>query len=306
MAAEDISEKTSIVTGETFSGRMRAADEAPPALVVLVGPQGYVGKQFPLTNSEYILGRTIECSIYLDDRSVSRTHARLMIVGQEVTICDLGSANKTVVNGQVLSPMAPFRMKNNDQVKIGNVILKFLEKGNIEALANKELNDKATKDALTGANSKGALLERGPELMKRAETLGENLSIIVLDIDFFKKINDSKGHPAGDLVLKELSQIISTKVVRAHDFFARYGGEEFVIMLVSAPIKAASEVAERIRATIEQHHFESDGQKIPVTISCGVAARKPEELNWEDLFKRADQALYQSKQNGRNKVTVAP
>lgn len=285
---------------------MRAADEAPPALVVLVGPQGYVGKQFPLTNSEYILGRTIECSIYLDDRSVSRTHARLMIVGQEVTICDLGSANKTVVNGQVLSPMAPFRMKNNDQVKIGNVILKFLEKGNIEALANKELNDKATKDALTGANSKGALLERGPELMKRAETLGENLSIIVLDIDFFKKINDKMGHPAGDLVLKELSQIISTKVVRAHDFFARYGGEEFVIMLVSAPIKAASEVAERIRATIEQHHFESDGQKIPVTISCGVAGRKPEELNWEDLFKRADQALYQSKQNGRNKVTVAP
>lgn len=306
MAAEDISEKTSIVTGETFSGRMRAADEAPPALVVLVGPQGYVGKQFPLTSSEHILGRTVECSIYLDDRSVSRTHARLMIVGQEVTICDLGSANKTVVNGQILSPMAPFRMKNNDQVKIGNVILKFLEKGNIEALANKELNDKATKDALTGANSKGALLERGPELMKRAETLGENLSIIVLDIDFFKKINDKLGHPAGDLVLKELSQIISTKVVRAHDFFARYGGEEFVIMLVSAPIKAASEVAERIRATIEQHHFESDGQKIPVTISCGVAARKPEELNWEDLFKRADQALYHSKQNGRNKVTVAP
>jgi len=305
MAAEDISEKTSIVTGETFSGRMRAADEAPPAIVVLIGPTGYVGKQFPLISSEYIMGRSVECAIHLDDRSVSRSHARLMVVGQEVTICDLGSANKTVVNGQILNPMAPFRLNNNDQIKVGNIIFKYLEKGNIEALANKELNEKATKDALTGAHSKGALLERGPELMKRAETLNENLAVIVVDLDFFKKINDNMGHSAGDFVLKEMARIVSTKVVRSHDFFARYGGEEFVIILVSTPPKAAAEVAERIRLTIENHDFTFDGKRIHVTISCGVASRKQEELTWEDFFKRADEALYASKQAGRNKVTIA-
>ena len=305
MGAEDISEKTSIVTGDTFSGRMRAADEAPPALVVLIGPQGYVGKQFPLTNNEYILGRSVECSIHLDDKSVSRSHARLMVVGQEVTICDLGSANKTVVNGQMLNPMAPYRLKNNDQVKTGNVIIKFLEKGNIEALANKELNEKATKDALTGAHSKGALLERGPELMKRAEMLGEELSVIVLDLDYFKKINDRFGHAAGDYVLKEMARIISTKMVRSHDFFARYGGEEFVILLSGTPLRAASEVAERVRSTVENNAFEFEGKKVPVTVSFGVAGRRSAEQLWDEVFKRADEALYHSKQNGRNRVTVA-
>lgn len=305
MGAEDISEKTSIVTGETFSGRMKAADEAPPALMILVGPQGYVGKQFPLTNSEYIVGRATECTIHLDDRSVSRNHARLMIVGPDVTISDLGSANKTKVNDTVLVPMVPCRLNNNDRIQVGNVIFKYLEKGSLETVANKELNEKADKDALTGANSRRALEERGPELMRRAETLNENLSVIVFDIDFFKKINDKYGHAAGDYVLRELGQVVATRVTRSQDFFARFGGEEFVIILVGAPVKPASEVAERIRIAIEAHNFVFEGAKIPVTISCGVAARMGDENVWESLFKRADDALYQSKQNGRNRVTVA-
>lgn len=303
--SDEMTEKTSIVTGETFSGRMRAADEAPPALVVLMGPQGYVGKQYMLTQSEYVLGRSVDCGIHLDDKSVSRNHARLVVVGNDVTVCDLGSANKTVVNGNILNPMSPMRLKNNDQLKIGNLILKFLEKGNIEALTNRELNEKAVKDGLTGAYTKGALLERGPELIKRSETLSEELSLIVLDIDFFKKINDQYGHAAGDYVLKEMSNVISTKVVRSQDFFARYGGEEFVILLAHTPLRAAAEVAERIRANIESMQFNFDGKRIPVTVSLGVATRKPQEDSWEPFFKRGDTALYQSKQNGRNRVTIS-
>lgn len=303
---EEMTEKTSIVTGETFSGRMRQADEAPPALVVLLGPQGYVGKQFPLTQTEYVVGRSIDCSIQLDDKSVSRNHARLIVMGSEVTIIDLGSANKTVVNGNVLQSMNPFRLKNNDQIKAGNVILKFLEKGNIEAFTNRELNEKAAKDALTGAHTKGALLDRAPELIKRSDVLTEELSLIVLDIDHFKKINDQYGHPAGDFVLRTLSDVIMNKMVRAHDFFARYGGEEFVILLSGTSLKAASEVAERIRATIEGTEFLFENRLIPVTVSLGVAVRQSEENEWEDFFKRGDMALYRSKQNGRNQVTLAP
>lgn len=302
---EESTENTIIVTGETFSGKMRAADEAPPALVVLLGPPGYMGKQYPLVQSEYVLGRSVDCGIHLDDKSVSRNHARLVVVGTEVTVVDLGSANKTVVNSAILNPMTPYKLKNNDQVKVGNLILKFLEKGNIEAVANRELNDKAEKDGLTGAYSKGALLERGPELIKRSETLNEELSLIVLDLDFFRNINNNFGHAAGDYVLKELSNIVSNKVVRSQDFFARYGGEEFVILLAHTPLRAAAEVSERIRATVEGTSFVHDGRKIPVTVSVGVATRRPDEAIWDTFFKRADTALYQSKQNGRNRVTIS-
>lgn len=305
MSNEDVSEKTSIVTGDTFNGRMRQADEAPPALVILMGPSAYVGKQFPLDKNDYILGRAHDCSIPIDDKSVSRNHARVQVAGSDVTISDMGSANKTVVNGAVLQPGVPFKLHNNDQIKTGNVIMKFLEKGNIEALTNRELHEKATRDALTGAYTKGSLLERGPEVIKRAETLNEELSVIVLDIDFFKKINDQFGHAAGDYVLKEMGRLVGTKLTRSEDFFARYGGEEFVIILIGTPLKAAVEVSERIRTMIQGTEFHYEGRVIPVTISMGVSNRLPNESSWEVLFKRADDALYQSKQGGRNRVTVS-
>lgn len=304
MGQEDVSEKTSIVTGDTFSGRMRQADEAPPALVVLMGPSAYVGKQFPLNQNDYILGRSHECSIQVDDKSVSRNHARIQVVGSEVLISDMGSANKTLVNGTTLQAGVPFKLRNNDQIKTGNVILKFLERGNIEAFTNRELNEKATRDALTGAHTKGSLLERGPEVIKRADTLGEELSLIVFDIDFFKKINDQMGHPAGDHVLRELGRIVGTKLTRSEDFFARYGGEEFVIILINTPLRSAMEVAERIRLTVQSTHFQWEGKVLPVTVSVGVSVRLPQE-GWESLFKRADDALYQSKQGGRNRVTIS-
>jgi diguanylate cyclase (GGDEF)-like protein len=298
-------EKTSVVSSETFQGRMKAIGDEPPALVVLLGPTGYVGKQFPLIEREMIVGRTVESQIFIDDKSVSRCHARVKVRGTECSIMDMGSSNKTLINGSTLEPMSPHPLKNNDQIKTGNVIFKFLEKGNLEALANKELNEKAEKDALTGAYSKGALLEKGPEAMKRAEVLGEELSILVFDIDFFKKINDGHGHAAGDYVLQTLSSIVSSKVVRSGDYFARYGGEEFVILLHNSTAKASLEVAERIRATIQAFKFSYEDREIPVTVSLGVACRQAGESDWSHLFKRADEALYKSKQTGRNRVTLA-
>lgn len=303
--SDDEIEKTSIVSSDTFRGRMKAADDAPPALVVLMGPTGYVGKQFALTLPEVIIGRSVESQIFIDDKSVSRSHLRINVVGTDVVICDLGSSNHTVVNGETLNPMTPMKVKNNDQIKTGNVIFKFLERGNIEAIANKELNEKAEKDVLTGAYSKGALLEKGPEAIKRSEFLNEDLSIIVFDIDFFKKINDGYGHAGGDMVLKNLGQIVGSKMVRANDYFARYGGEEFVILLQGTPLKIALEVAERIRTTIESSQFVWEGKNIPVTISLGVASRAATETEWSVMFERADEALYKSKQTGRNKVTAA-
>lgn len=297
-------EKTSVIQSDTFKGRLKAADEAPPTVVVLVGPPGFVGKQFPINKTDIVLGRSVEIEIYIDDKSLSRSHAKFVLTGNEIAILDLGSTNKTVVNGTPLAPLAPRVLKNNDQIKCGNVICKFLEQGNLEVITNQQIFEKSNKDALTGAYSKGALLEKGPESIKRSDVLNEALSVVTFDIDHFKKVNDGYGHPGGDYVLKELSNIVMTRLVRANDYFARFGGEEFVIILAGTQEKTALEVAERIRQTIQSSRFEFEGRVIPVTISIGVSVRHDGE-DWESLYDRADKALYASKQGGRNRVSLA-
>lgn len=300
----DSLEKTSIVSSDTFKGRLKEADEVPPAIVVLIGPPGYVGKQYPITANDIVIGRSVESQVYIDDKSLSRSHAKFAVNGGDVSVIDLGSTNKTIVNGQAIPPLASCLLKNNDQIKTGNVIFKFLEKGSIEAMTNATMYERAQKDALTGAHSKGALIEKGPEAVKRAEVLNEPLSVVTFDIDHFKKINDTYGHPGGDYVLKELCRIVITKLIRSNDFFARYGGEEFVLILSGSPSKVAGEVGERIRQTIEAHEFSFEGKKIPVTISVGVATKLPAETEWTQTYDRADKALYQSKQGGRNRTTL--
>ena len=297
-------EKTSIVASDTFKGRLREADEVPPAILVLIGPPGYVGKQYPITANDIVIGRSVESQVYIDDKSLSRSHAKFAVNGAEVSIIDLGSTNKTIINGEALPPLASCQLKNNDQIKTGNVIFKFLEKGSLEAITNQTIYEKSQKDALTGAHSKGALIEKGPEAMKRSEVLNEPLSVVTFDIDHFKKVNDTFGHPGGDYVLKELCRLVISKLIRVNDFFARYGGEEFVLILSGSNEKVASEIGERIRQTIESADFVFEGKKIPVTISVGVAT-KTTETEWSQLYDRADKALYQSKQNGRNRMTIA-
>jgi two-component system, cell cycle response regulator len=305
MAEErDDNEKTSVVGQDTFKYRLKGMDEAPPAIIMMIGPASLMGKQWLLVDGEMVIGRSSDCGVSVDDRSLSRQHARVAIVGNDVSIMDMGSTNKTVVNGQTMPPMVPHRLKNNDQIKTGNVVFKFLEKGNIEAATMQAMHDRMSKDRLTGAFSRASLQDKAPEAIKRADTLSEDLSIVVFDIDFFKKINDNHGHPGGDYVLTELSKVIMQKVARSNDYFARYGGEEFVVILSGSNNKQALEVGERLRQTVESHRFFYENKQIPVTVSAGVATWEPGEA-WEDLFKRADTALYFSKNNGRNRVTSA-
>lgn len=300
----DSADKTSVISTETFKGKLKAADEAPPAIVVLVGPQGYVGKQWLLTRTDMTIGRSVETEVYVSDASLSRSHARFEVANNDIFIIDLGSTNKTVVNGAVLPPMTKRKLFNNDQIKTGNIIFKFLEKGNLESISNQQVFEKAQKDALTGAYSKGALLEKGPEAVTRSQVLNEPLSVITFDLDHFKNINDTYGHPGGDYVLKEIGHLMQAKLVRSNDYFARYGGEEFVIILQATTLKTAQEVAERIRQTVETHLFVFENKKVKVTISIGVSSIVQNDT-WDKMYNRADQALYRSKQSGRNRVTVA-
>lgn len=299
------SDKTNIIPSETFKGRMQQAEKSPACLVCLVGPAGYVGRQWELKDSEIIIGRSVKSNVFINDKSVSRSHVRISINNFEVFICDLDSSNKTVVNETTLVPLKSYQLKQNDQIRTGNVVFKFLEPGSLESITTKETFDRSQIDALTEVFNKGALLLSGPELYKRSEMLSIPFSLVLFDIDYFKKINDTYGHAAGDYILKELATTIKDRLVRTNDFFARYGGEEFVLVLSGSPLKDALDVAERIRTTIEAHDFVFKGTKISVTISAGVYSKQKEILSWDQIFEKADQALYMSKNSGRNRVSTS-
>jgi diguanylate cyclase (GGDEF)-like protein len=300
----DISDKTSILPSDTFKLRLAEAGQAPPSLVMLVGPANSVGRQWPIQDTDLILGRAPSSYICVDDRSMSKSHAKLVVAGGDVSIIDLESTNKTIVSGRAIKPLTPIRLKNNDQVKCGNVIFKFLERGNIETVSTAQAFDRALTDALTGIANRGALNAKGPESFNRSSLLGLPLSFIIFDIDHFKKVNDNFGHPAGDFILREITSVIRARLIRENDFFARAGGEEFCLLLMGNPLPTTIEVAERVRQTIEDHHFIFEGRRIPITISCGVATRTDGDVGWETIYKRADDALYDSKRGGRNRVTV--
>lgn len=301
---EDSLEKTSVVQSDTFKVRIAQAEEAPPCLVLLVGPANQVGRQWPIDKSDYILGRAVGCNVQIEDKSMSKSHAKLVLNSGEVSIIDLESTNRTVVNAKVLTPLQPHRLENNDQIKTGNIIFKFLEKGNIETVSVAQTFGRGQIDALTGINNRGALNAQAVELFNKSRLLGAPLSIMVLDIDFFKKINDSYGHPGGDFILKELTRVIRDTLIRGNDFFARYGGEEFCILFLGSPFKTVQEIAERIRKTISEHKFEYNGLVVPTTISVGLSTIHAQDTSWNQIFERADKALYESKNNGRNRVST--
>lgn len=297
-------DKTSVIQSDTFKLRLAQAGQAPPSVLLLVGPANSVGRQWPIEDTDRIIGRAPSCHIYVDERSMSKSHAKLVLAGGDVSVVDLESTNKTLVNGRMIEPLKPVKLKNNDQIKMGNVILKFLERGSIETVASAQTYDRSQTDGLTGIANRGALNARAVELFKRANLLGIPFTLLLFDIDKFKSINDTYGHPTGDHVIKEIAMVVRDKLIRENDFFARAGGEEFVLVLLGSPINRAQEVAERVRTTIQTHVFEFEGKKIPVTVSSGLAANKASDTGWESVYDRADKAMYQSKNNGRNQVTV--
>lgn len=297
-------DKTSVLTSETLKVHLDNADKTPPTLVLLVGPASSIGKQWSLEGDDIVIGRSPTSTVYVDDRSISKSHAKFILQGNETYIMDLDSTNKTVINSKPVAPLTTAVLKNNDQIKTGNVIFKFLERGNIEAVSNKKTFDRTQIDSMTGAYNKGALLAYAPEAIKRSDLLGIPISVIVFDIDHFKKVNDTYGHAAGDFVIMEIAKLVKDKLTRSEDFFARFGGEEFVLVLSGTPRHTAADIAERIRASVEGFKFEYENVKLPITISLGVATRDAGGDTWDMLFEKADQALYKSKKRGRNQVSI--
>jgi diguanylate cyclase (GGDEF)-like protein len=172
--------------------------------------------------------------------------------------------------------------------------------------ANSQLKELVTRDGLTGLYNHLHFQETLEHEVERASRYGAPLSLIMLDIDFFKKINDTYGHPSGDLVLKNIGKVIS-QAVRSSDLVARYGGEEFAVILPETGLSGLKVFAERLRRSIEKATIQIGEKQLRVTVSAGGASYEPggADMGKQMLIDAADKALYCSKHNGRNRVTVS-
>lgn len=289
---------------ETINRELQKAKEQPACLILIRGtPQGH---RFFITADEMIIGRDPSADISIPDNSISRKHAKVIREGNVVKIEDLGSSNGTAINGKKLESGNVAKLAKEDLIKLGNSIVKYLPAGEIEIIFYGNLNQAANTDQMTKCFNKGYFLEAIEAEVKRAKALSTQLALIFFDLDHFKKVNDTYGHEGGDFVLKEFTNLVRTMgVLRQKDIFARYGGEEFCLMMPGTSIQDAAQMAETIRGKIHAHEFVYEGKRIPVTTSLGVSEIKADMEVAADLIKSADKALYESKQGGRNRVTVS-
>ncbi|RKH43055.1 GGDEF domain-containing protein [Corallococcus llansteffanensis] len=267
------------------------------ALVVIYGLD--LGRKFDLKREETLIGRSSKADIQIDQEAVSRNHARITNTTKGVRIEDLGSTNGTFVNDDVA--VGGRSLQNGDLVKIGRTIFKFIAGGNIEAAYHDEIYRLTTMDGLTQIYNRRYFDEQLDREVSRSRRYERTLSLVMLDLDHFKEVNDTFGHLAGDSVLKQLASTVRTRI-RREDVFARYGGEEFAMLLPEISLGGARQLAEKVRKLVERQRFEFDKQVIPVTLSVGVATLEPQHREATELVRAADERLYEAKTQGRNRV----
>lgn len=273
--------------------------------LVLIHPPGMeIGARFELEEDYYLVGRESDAGIRLQRESVSRRHAELKRsrTGQW-TVRDLGSTNGTYINEEEITELT---IKNGDQVCFGDIVFKFLSSDNVESMYHAEVYQLSVLDGLTGVHNKRYFDDFLERELASAQRHQNPLTLVLIDIDHFKSVNDERGHLCGDAVLKQLADRIKPRI-RREDLFARYGGEEFAFILTITPLEGGLRFAETIRDMVERQPFIFEGDRVAVTISLGVATTLNEtKVDPDDLIARADQALYAAKNSGRNRVCAAP
>ncbi|HET6150916.1 MAG TPA: GGDEF domain-containing protein [Polyangia bacterium] len=291
--SDHVRAKTVVTSISRISDRPTAKEAC---LVVIYGSE--LGKKYNLNSSSLVIGRSSKCDIQIDQESISRNHSKIVNTGKSILVRDLGSTNGTYVNDE---PIDEYVLRDGDLIKIGRTIFKFLTGGNIENAYHEEIYRLTTIDGLTQIYNKRYFLETLEREIARSQRYRRSLSLVMFDIDHFKKINDSYGHLAGDYVLKHLASTVKTKI-RREDLFARYGGEEFAIVLPEIDGGNSKAFAEKIRQLVEKQDFRFENTRIQVTISMGVGAIDDEHNDAATLIKQADDFLYVAKSAGRNRV----
>jgi len=279
----------------------------PCEWVLVIYSGGNLGRMFPLLPGNNVIGRAPTVEITLLDEEISRAHAciRLDLVDgmtPRLLLEDLGSTNGTFLNGTFLE--GPRVLVPGDRLAMGDHVLKLVAMDPLERQFHATLLDQSTRDPLTGLANRGSTLADLQARFELSHRHNRPMSIIMVDLDFFKKINDSFGHRAGDRVLKAFGERVLQKL-RGTDIAGRIGGEEFLIILPETELEGALQLGERLRAAIADPPMEWEGRALTVTCSLGVAERSPEDRDGGALLGRADAALYGAKHHGRNRVVSA-
>jgi len=257
--------------------------------------------------------------IYVNDATLENTHfTREELIGQTNRIFKSGKHTDdfykklwtTILNKKIYRDVMINKRKDGTFYYDEKVITPLLsDDGEIEyfistsrdvtdrVVMEEELKLLATKDALTSIYNRYRITQKIEESIHRANRYKENFSLVMIDIDHFKEVNDTYGHDIGDIVLKEMSKIVLNSV-RSTDSFGRWGGEEFMLLCTNINKEATIRLAEKIRTIVEDYNFEKVGR---ITISLGASNYKENETK-EELLKRVDTALYEAKASGRNRV----
>lgn len=272
----------------------RPPSAGPPCLVIISGDD--IGRRFELGTQEVSIGRADTCTICVNTDQVSRKHATVQSILGKYYLVDMRSTNGTFVNEQKVERA---KLLDGDQIRVGKTVLKYTE-SHVEQRYFEHAFNLASMDSLTGAFNKRYFDESFGKEVQRSQQAGTPLCIVLFDIDHFKKINDTYGHPAGDAVLKNVSAAVASQL-RDGDALFRVGGEEFALVLSATPRDLAIQAAEAVRALIESLVTDFMGTRITATLSLGVAELSSGEQP-AALYQRVDEKLYAAKRGGRNRV----
>jgi two-component system, cell cycle response regulator len=270
-------------------------------LHVIKGPRA--GEVLIVDRRDAVLGRGDDADLRIDDPSLSRTHVRFERDGDTLTVTDLDSRNGTLVEGARLEGTK--RLRSGDLLILGNVLVRFAVQDPAELQVSRDLYEAAVRDRLTGLYNRGYFDDRIAAECAFVRRHQSSMAALLIDLDHFKLVNDTYGHPAGDAVLKAAAVKIRESL-RAEDLAARYGGEEFVVLARGTDAGGAEVLGQRLRTRIALAQVVSPSGPIKVTASIGVAVMRKDLVyrNAGELIAAADSALYEAKAAGRNRVVV--
>lgn len=269
-------------------------------LIVLAGSM--MGEMYKIGRERTVIGRGQRADIRLVDDGISREHCEIVIENDKLVLRDLGSTNGTYCKGVRVTR---HELVDGDKVLVGsNTVLKFTYHDKLDETFQRQMLESALRDDLTKAFNKKYFMDRVESEFAYSLRHNVPLTLIAFDLDHFKSINDTYGHPAGDYVLSEVSGVVHASI-RVEDVFARVGGEEFSVLCRGTDGIQGYTVSERLRSAVHTKTFTWDGRVIPVTMSVGVATVPDASIrDAMEFIAATDQVLYEAKRGGRNRVCV--
>ncbi len=278
-----------------------SAEQHQATVVVVQGSEADLGAHARVL-VRAVIGRDPAAELSLTDPGASKQHAAIEVLDDGTYLLhDLGSKNGTLINGTPVT--TPFPLRDGDKIAIAGTVCRFVLADAIDAAFHAQVDAMLSTDALTGLLAYRRFDAALDEALRTAQATGTPLTLMVLDLDGLKAINDAHGHAMGAFTIGRVGRLLA-EVLGTAGVATRFGGDEFVAFLPGLPKDAGLELAERLRSRVEKEKFLREGRKADVTVSIGVASFPERARERKALFEAADRALYRAKARGKNQVAT--